>query len=141
MIVKKKPGTTTDAGESKEDECPVELRNIAAVIRLWGKHWENISNIKICPYACYVLEEESKWLSRYSSYLIVFQFASFKLMIFRASYMYIHYHHRLEGQQEDCQNKYGCRISFQDVEFISNVDRNIFDNLSKVRSIESSHKG
>jgi len=105
--VKKKPGATNDAVESKEDECPVELRNIAAVIRLWGKHWENISNIKICPYACYVLEDESKWLSR------------------------------LEGQQEDCQNKYGCRISFQDVEFISNVDRNIFDNLSK-RILESS---
>ena len=80
LIVKKKPGTTTDAGESKEDECPVELRNIAAVIRLWGKHWENISNIKICPYACYVLEDESKWLSRYFSYSIVFQFASLKLM-------------------------------------------------------------
>jgi hypothetical protein len=105
--VKKKPGATNDASESSEDECPVELRNIAAVIRLWGKHWENISNIKICPYACYVLEDESKWLSR------------------------------LEGQQEDCQNKYGCRISFQDVEFIPKVDRNIFDNLSK-RILESS---
>ena len=55
--------------------------------------------------------------------------------------MYIHYHHRLEGQQEDCQNKYGCRISFQDVEFISNVDRNIFDNLSKVCSIGATNKG
>ena len=46
--------------------------------------------------------------------------------------MYFFCHHRLEGQQEDCQNKYGCRISFQDVEFIAKVDRNIFDSLSKV---------
>ena len=58
-------------------------------------------------------------------------------MIFHASYVYILYRHRLEGQQEDCQNKYGCRISFQDVEFIPKVDRNIFDNLSKVSSIEA----
>ena len=60
-------------------------------------------------------------------------------MIFHASYVYILYRHRLEGQQEDCQNKYGCRISFQDVEFIPKVDRNIFDNLSKVSSIEETN--
>ena len=39
---------------------------------------------------------------------------------------------RLEGQQEDCQNKYGCRISFQDVEFIPKQDQNNFNHLSKV---------
>ena len=39
---------------------------------------------------------------------------------------------RLEDQQEDCQNKYGCRVSFQDVEFISKIDRNVFDSLSQV---------
>ena len=63
----------------------------------------------------------------------------FKINVFHESYMYILDPHRLEGQQEDCQNKYGCRISFQDVEFIPKVDRNIFDNLSKVSSIEATN--
>ena len=39
---------------------------------------------------------------------------------------------RLEGQQEDCQNKYGCRVSFLDAEFISKQDQNNFNQLSKV---------
>ena len=47
---------------------------------------------------------------------------------------------RLEGQQEDCQNKYGCRISFQDVEFIPKQDQNNFNHLSKVIIIEQGCK-
>lgn len=101
--VKKKP----EGVQNAEDDCPTELRNIAAAIRLWGKCWSNISNIKICQSSCSVLEEESKWLTR------------------------------LEGQQEDCQNKYGCRISFQDVEFIPKQDQNNFNHLSK-RIMDSS---
>jgi len=93
--------------KNTEDDCPTELRNIAAAIRLWGKLWSNINNIKICQSSCSALEEESKWLTR------------------------------LEGQQEDCQNKYGCRISFEDAEFISKQDRQNFDQLSK-RIMDSS---
>ena len=51
--------------KNTEDDCPTELRNIAAAIRLWGKLWSNINNIKICQSSCSALEEESKWLTRY----------------------------------------------------------------------------
>lgn len=95
--VKKKP----EGVQNTEEDCPVELRNIAAAIRLWGKLWSNISNVKICQSSCSALEEESKWLTR------------------------------LEGQQEDCQNKYGCRVSFVDAEFISKQDQSNFNQLSK----------
>ena len=60
-LVKKKP----EGVQNAEEDCPVELRNIAAAIRLWGKLWSNISNVKICQSSCSALEEESKWLTRY----------------------------------------------------------------------------
>jgi len=87
--------------KGKDDDCPLEIRNIGAAIKLWGKHWENIRNIKIFEAKASEIEEPSVWLSR------------------------------LEDQQEDCQNKYGCRISLQDFEYISSIESKVFKDLTK----------
>lgn len=87
--------------KGKDDDCPLEIRNIGAAIKLWGKHWENINNIKIFEAKASEIEEPSLWLSR------------------------------LENQQEDCQNKYGCRISFQDFEFISSIEKKVYKDLRR----------
>jgi len=83
------------------DECPLEIRNIGAAIRLWGKYWDVITNIKIFEAKATEIEEPTKWLTR------------------------------LEEQQEDCQNKYGCRISLQDFAYISTIEKRVFTDLSK----------
>jgi len=87
--------------KGKDDDCPLEIRNIGAAIKLWGKHWENINNIKIFEAKASEIEEPSVWLSR------------------------------LEDQQEDCQNKYGCRISLQDFEYISSIEKRVFKDLTR----------
>lgn len=84
-----------------KDEVPIptELRNIAASFRVWGKHWERIHHIKICQKSCASLEEPSKAV------------------------------HRLEDQREDCQNKFGCRISLQDFDTLGTLDKKVLGDL------------
>lgn len=84
-----------------DDDCPLEIRNIGAAIKLWGQQWENFDNIKIFEVRASEIEEPTEWLSR------------------------------LEDKQEDCQNKYGCRISLEDFEFINNIEKKVFKDLSK----------
>ena len=88
-------------GSGDNDDCPLQIRNIGAAIRLWGRYFNSISNIKISEVRAAEIEEPSKWLSK------------------------------LEEQQQDCQNKYGCRISLQDFEFISAIEKRVFSDLSK----------
>jgi len=87
--------------KGSEDGCPLEIRNIGAAIKLWGRHWENISNVKIFEAKASEIEEPSMWLSR------------------------------LEDQQEDCQNKYGCRISLEDFDYINSVEKKVFKDLTR----------
>ena len=49
-----------------DDGCPIEVRNIAATLRLWGSDWENINMIKISEPECSPFEEPTtKWIRRH----------------------------------------------------------------------------
>ena len=51
-----------------DDDCPLEIRNIGAAIKLWGQQWENFDNIKIFEVRASEIEEPTEWLSRYDQY-------------------------------------------------------------------------
>lgn len=87
--------------KDNKDNCPLEFRNIAAAIRLWGNQWESISHIKISEKECSVFEQPSKWVSR------------------------------LEDQREDCQNKFGCRVDFLDFQVMKDAERRVFRDLGQ----------
>ena len=47
------------------DGCPLEIRNIAATLRLWGSNWEYINMIRISEPECSSFEEPTtKWVQR-----------------------------------------------------------------------------
>merc|ERR1712004_964391 len=83
------------------DDCPLEFRNIAASLRLWGKMWDRINDIKIYETSCENFENPSKWVSR------------------------------LDDQREDCQTKFGCRIQFMDFAMMKDSDRKVLGDLSQ----------
>merc|ERR1712018_66154 len=83
------------------DGCPLQFRNVAASLRLWGCNFENIHSIRISEPNCSCFEEPSKWIAR------------------------------LEDQREDCQTKFGCRIEFMDFQMMKDPDKKVFGDLSQ----------
>ena len=51
-------------GNLCDSGCPIQFRNIAATLRLWGSSMENISSLRICELNCECFEVSSKWVSR-----------------------------------------------------------------------------
>merc|ERR1719483_477196 len=88
-------------GNLCDSGCPIQFRNIAATLRLWGSSMENISSLRICELNCECFEVSSKWVSR------------------------------LDDQKNDCQTKFGCRIDFTDFAILKATDKNNLHNLSQ----------
>merc|ERR1712083_4541 len=87
-------------GDINEGGCPIQFRNIAATLRLWGLSWQNISSIKIFElnFECFALS--SKWVTR------------------------------LNDQKEDCQTKFGCRVEFRDFSSMAAAEKKTMSDLS-----------